>query len=62
MAEAELAVLSSQCLDRRIPEKGTLNTEVAAWRSRRNKYNTKANWQFTNEDARIKLSHLYPST
>ena len=61
MPESELAVLSSQCLDRRIPDKETLITEVAAWRNRRNKYNTKANWQFTNEDARIKLSHLYPS-
>ena len=61
MAESELGVLSSQCLDRRVPDKETLIEEVAAWQAHRNKHNTKANWQFTNEQARIKLRHLYPS-
>jgi hypothetical protein len=61
MAESELGVLSSQCLDRRLPDKETLIGEVAAWQTRRNKHNTKASWQFTNDDARIKLKHLYPS-
>lgn len=61
MAESELGVLSSQCLDRRIPDKQTLIGEVAAWQKRRNKHNTNASWQFTNDDARIKLKHLYPS-
>ena len=31
MAESELGVLSSQCLDRRIPDKQTLIDEIAAW-------------------------------
>jgi len=31
LAESELGVLSSQCLDRRIPDKQTLIDEVAAW-------------------------------
>ena len=31
MAETELSVLSSQCLDRRIPDKETLIEEIAAW-------------------------------
>ena len=31
MAESELGVVSSQCLDRRIPDKQTLIEEVAAW-------------------------------
>ena len=61
MAESELGVLSSQCLDRRIPDKEILIGEVAAWQARRNKHNTKASWQFTNDDARIKLKRLYPS-
>jgi hypothetical protein len=61
MAESELGVLASQYLTRRIPDKATLIAEVTTWRDRRNKYNTKANWQFTNEDARIKLRHLYSS-
>jgi len=61
MAEIELSVLSSQCLNRRIPEKAMLETEVAAWQAARNKDNAKADWQFTTTNARIKLKHLYPS-
>jgi len=37
MAESELGVLSSQCLDRRIPDKQILTDEVAAWEKSRNK-------------------------
>ncbi len=47
MAESELSVLSTQCLDRRIPDKQTLTDEVAAWEARRNKHHAKADWQFT---------------
>ena len=61
MAESELAILSSQCLDRRIPDKQTLETEVGAWTKKRNTHNAKADWQFTTADARIKLRHHYPS-
>lgn len=61
MAESELAVLSSQCLDRRIPDKANLVREVAAWVEARNKNNAVADWQFTTDDARIKLRHLYPA-
>jgi DDE superfamily endonuclease len=60
MAESELAVLSTQCIDRRIPDKETLTEEVAAWEERRNTHQTKANWQFTAADARVKLARLYP--
>jgi len=60
MAESELGVLASQCLDRRIPDKETLTKEVAAWQDNRNKTHTRANWRFTTADARIKLKHLYP--
>ena len=58
MAESELAVLTTQCLSRRIPE--TLKQEVAAWQSHRNKRHAKADWQFTTENARVKLKRLYP--
>jgi len=61
MAEIELNVLSGQCLDRRIAEKQTLVTEVAAWERDRNKSTATVNWQFTSQDARIKLRKLYPS-
>ncbi|WP_166145761.1 transposase [Methylosinus sp. RM1] len=48
MAESELAVLATQCLDRRIPDKATLIREVAAWQQNRNKHHVEADWQFTN--------------
>ena len=60
MAESELAVLSSQCLDRRIQDKQTLTEEVAAWERDRNKRHAKADWQFTAADTRVKLKRLYP--
>ena len=61
LAESELGVLSTQCLDRRIPDKQTLIDEIAAWRQERNANHTKSDWHFTTKDARIKLKHLYPS-
>jgi hypothetical protein len=42
MAEIELSVLSSQCLNRRIPDRQTLIEEIAAWEADRNKYHAKA--------------------
>jgi hypothetical protein len=61
MAECEISVLSRQCLARRIPDKQTLTDEVAAWRDSRNKRRAKADWQFTNAEARVKLRKLYPA-
>jgi hypothetical protein len=59
-AESELGVLSTQCLDRRIPDPQTLTSEVAAWQRNRNTNHTRADWQFTTADARAKLKRLYP--
>ncbi len=61
MAESELGVLATQCLDRRIPDTTKLTEEVAAWQENRNKHHAKAGWQFTIADARVKLKRLYPS-
>ncbi len=61
MAEIELSVLTRQCLDRRIPDMESLKREVSAWESRRNAQYSRIDWQFTTEDARIKLKRLYPS-
>ncbi|MGH6795437.1 MAG: IS630 family transposase [Methylocella sp.] len=61
LAESELGVLPSQCLDRRIPDKQTLVEEIAAWEQDRNANHAKAHWHFTTPNARIKLKHLYPS-
>jgi hypothetical protein len=60
IAESELSILSGQCLARRIPDKETLMVEVATWQADRNANNTKADWQFTTESARVKLKRLYP--
>jgi len=61
MAELAWSSLQTQCLNRRIPDAATLRSEVAAWELKRNKMDATINWQFTNEDARIKLHRLYPS-
>ena len=61
MAEIELNVLIGQCLNRRIDNIEDVKTETAAWQKFRNNRNAKVNWQFTTEDARIKLSRLYPT-
>jgi hypothetical protein len=61
MAEIELNVLNGQSLDRRIGDKETLINEVAAWNIDRNQHAASVNWQFTTQDARIKLVKLYPS-
>ncbi len=61
MAEIELNVLTGQCLNRRINNIEIVRKETAAWQKFRNNKNAKVNWQFTTEDARIKLSRLYPT-
>jgi DDE superfamily endonuclease len=61
MAEIELAVLTEQCLDRRLADRATLEREVAAWQAARNADGRGVDWRFTTEDARIKLKHLYPA-
>ena len=60
VAEIELSILSRQCLDRRIPDEPTLDGQVQAWTTTRNREASKVTWQFTTADARIKLRHLYP--
>jgi hypothetical protein len=60
MAEIELGVLAGQCLDRRLPDRETLELEVAAWVAKRNAAIKTIDWRFTTDDARIKLDHLYP--
>lgn len=60
MAEIELNVLTRQCLDHRIPDKQTLAEETSAWQNERNRKEASIDWQFTTDDARIKLKHLYP--
>jgi len=60
IAEIELSALSTQCLDRRIPDIDLMRKEVAAWELDRNNSVATINWRFTTKDARIKLKRLYP--
>ena len=60
IVEIELNVLSGQCLKRRIPSLEIMLNEVAAWEKARNSKTRVVDWQFTAEDARIKLKRLYP--
>ncbi len=61
MAEIALSVLAEQCLDRRLPDRATLEREAAAWAAARNAATRTITWRFTTADARITLTHLYPS-
>ncbi len=62
IAENELSALTRQCLDRRIPDAATLIHETTAWHTTRNKSGKSVDWQFTTNDARIRLKRLYPQT
>ena len=61
IAEIELSALTSQCLGRRIPDIVTLSSELDAWNTIRNNASVSVNWQFSTDDARIKLHRLYPN-
>jgi hypothetical protein len=61
MAEIELHTLNTQCLKRNIATMEEMKTEVLAWQNARNNKDVKINWQFTTDNARIKLKRLYPS-
>jgi len=60
MVEIEIGVMVRQCLDRRIPDKKTLVSEIAAWEKRRNTEGASVNWMFTVDRARTKLGRAYP--
>jgi hypothetical protein len=61
MAEIELSALAQQGLSRRIAQQPTLERQIHRWEQQRNAAVTRIRWQFTTEDARIKLRSLYPS-
>lgn len=61
IAEIEMNVLIRQCLDRRIDTVDEMRTATQAWAERRNSAQACIDWQFTTDDARIKLKRLYPT-
>ncbi len=60
IAEIELSALNGQCLRRRIPDIESMRRQTIAWQLHRNTRGAPINWRFTTEDARIKLTRLYP--
>lgn len=60
IAEIELNAMTRQCLERRIDEIEKLDRELSVWESERNLQRRTVKWQFTTEDARVKLRSLYP--
>lgn len=61
IAEIELSVLKRQCLAGRIPNIDKMRIEVRVWNIDRNNRQTKVDWQFKTQDARVKLKRLYPN-
>lgn len=61
IAEIELSVLKRQCLAGRIDCMKKMRAKVAAWNIERDNRQTKVDWRFTTNDARIKLKRLYPN-
>jgi hypothetical protein len=60
MVEIELSVLAGQCLKRRLPNRESVQQEVAAWEWQRNTAKATVHWRFTTSEARIKCKRLYP--
>ena len=60
IAEIKLSALCGQCLNRCIPDLAIMRQQINAWERDRNNRQSKVDWQFTTQDARIKLKSLYP--
>jgi hypothetical protein len=60
IAEITISLLARQCLCRRIDSIEFLNSELLAWTVERNLNRAPVKWQFTTDNARIKLLRLYP--
>jgi hypothetical protein len=61
MAEIEIGILNRQCLDRRIPIRYLLQSDVGIWQQRRNAERRTIEWKFTRQDADRKLARHYVS-
>ncbi len=62
IAEIELSLLTRMALQRRIPDFEQLQSETQAWAVRRNVKVKSVDWQFTTDQARMKLKRLYPQS
>jgi len=59
IAKIQISILARQCLCRLIPSLSELNLDLDAWASSKADPSP-IDWQFSTDDARIKLKHLYP--
>lgn len=60
MAEIEFSALSRQCLGHRIPTAEMVQSISSVWASQRTERKATVNWQFSTQNARMKLKRLYP--
>ena len=61
IAESEISAIVRTGLADRIETRKEFRQQLDSAARRRNKNKAKTNWQFTSEDARVKLLSLYPS-
>ena len=61
IAEIIISILARQCLCRRIPNLDRLAQELLAWNLLCDAECKPVIWQFSSDDARLKLKHLYPA-
>ena len=61
MAEIEIGILDRQCLNRRLPDRDTLASEVDAWQGRRNNERRRIEWMVSRQDADLKMARHYVS-
>lgn len=59
VAECELSALTRMRLDRHVPATEGVDRDCRAWAERRNREQTGVDWQFTADDARVKLKGPY---
>jgi hypothetical protein len=60
MAEIEIGIMCRQALAKPLPDMESFKKQVKSWTLRRNIECSKVNWQFTTQNARVKLKRLYP--
>jgi len=61
LAESEISIMNSQCLDCRLESVAAVAAQVAPWEEARNAKGIRVHWTFTVAAARQKLKKLYPS-
>ena len=61
MAEIEIGILDLQCLNRRLPDRDAIISEVNAWQQRRNDDKRGIAWALTRQDSDKKMAPHYVS-